>query len=376
MLDGVILSLLAGPGVVFPVPAEVIGALQRATVSTSTAVDSGFELTFGVSAGSPVLATFLLAGSSLPPILRVVLAVTVNGIEEVLIDGVVTRHQMASGAGGGMVLTLQGTDLTALMSWDLVSTEGVPFVGMPPEARVALLLAKYAVLGITPIVIPSVLLDVPIPTHHIPVQQGNDLEYIRGLAEEVGYVFYIDPGPTPGRSRAYWGPEIKVGPAQPALTLDMGVAQNVESLQFSVDGEKKRLPVVWYHNELTKAPIPIPIPDITPLSPPLGLVPPIPRGVTHLVGTGRLSPVRSALIGLALAARNSEAVFADGALDVARYGRVLKARQLAGVRGAGAPFDGLYYVSAVTHHIERGSYRQDFKLSRNGLLSTVRAVPA
>ena len=66
----------------------------------------------------------------------------------------------------------------------------------------------------------------------------------------------------------------------------------------------------------------------------------------------------------------------DGHLDVLRYGRVLKARQLVGVRGAGTAFDGLYYVKSVTHTIKRGEYKQNFALSRNGLVSTVPRVPA
>ena len=67
---------------------------------------------------------------------------------------------------------------------------------------------------------------------------------------------------------------------------------------------------------------------------------------------------------------------ANGSLDVLRYGRVLKARKLVGVRGAGAAFDGLYYVKSVTHNIKRGEYKQSFTLSRNGLLSTFQTVPA
>jgi hypothetical protein len=55
---------------------------------------------------------------------------------------------------------------------------------------------------------------------------------------------------------------------------------------------------------------------------------------------------------------------------------VLKARKLVGVRGAGAAFDGLYYVKSVTHNIKRGEYKQSFTLSRNGLLSTFKTVPA
>ena len=56
------------------------------------------------------------------------------------------------------------------------------------------------------------------------MQQGKDLCYIRSLAEEVGYVFYVEPGPEPGRSMAYWGPEIKVGEPQKALSINMDAA--------------------------------------------------------------------------------------------------------------------------------------------------------
>ena len=68
-------------------------------------------------------------------------------------------------------------------------------------------------------------------------------------------------------------------------------------------------------------------------------------------------------------------VTASGSLDVLRYGRVLKARQLVGVRGVGAAFDGLYYVKSVTHNIKHGEFKQSFELARNGLVSTVPVVP-
>jgi hypothetical protein len=54
----------------------------------------------------------------------------------------------------------------------------------------------------------------------------------------------------------------------------------------------------------------------------------------------------------------------------------LRARQLVGVRGAGLAFNGLYYVRRVTHTIKRGEYKQNFSLSRNGLISTLPKVPA
>jgi hypothetical protein len=221
-----------------------------------------------------------------------------------------------------------------------------------------------------------VLIDIPIPVDRIPTQEGTDLEYVTALAEEVGYAFYVSPGPSVGMSIAYWGPEIRIGVPQPALNVDMDAHTNVERLGFSFDTESKELPILLIQEPRSKALIPIPIPDITPLSPPLGAVPPLPKKFYIIDGTAKLGPIRSALIGLAKAAKSSDAVFGRGSLDVARYGRVLTARGLVGVRGAGTPFDGLYYVKSVTHTIARGEYKQDFTLARNGLVSTLPRVPA
>jgi len=58
--------------------------------------------------------------------------------------------------------------------------------------------------------------------------------------------------------------------------------------------------------------------------------------------------------------KTPKAVTCEGSLDVTRYGGVLNARGLVGVRGAGPAFDGLYYVKKVTHKIKRGEYKQDF----------------
>jgi len=82
------------------------------------------------------------------------------------------------------------------------------------------------------------------------------------------------------------------------------------------------------------------------------------------------------MIGLATASKSADAVTANGSLDVLRYGRLLKARKLVGVRGVGHAFNGLYYVEKVTSSIKRGEFKQSFQLSRNGLLSTVNKVPA
>jgi hypothetical protein len=353
-------------------------ALAEVEVTVNDVGTSGFQLTFSIDKQSPLQILFLLTGGLPLLFMRVVLVATVNGVANVLIDGVITNNHVAPGEkGSNSTLTITGEDLTALMNQS--NWSGFPFPACPAEARVALLLAKYAVFGVVPLVIPSIMIDVPIPIDQIPAQQGTDLEYIKALAERVGYVFYLDPGPAAGMSKAYWGPQIKVGPVQPALSADMDAYTNVESLHFNFDQQQNKIPIFFIYNEQTGVSIPIPIPPITPLSPPLGAIPPLPTNIM-----GDLKPQRddlskrpipqTVMVGLAMAAQMAEAVTGEGSLDVTRYGGVLKARQLVGVRGVGPAFDGLYYVKSVTHKIKRSEYKQNFKLSRNGLVSTVPTV--
>lgn len=376
MLKGIHVTLMIGPAVPVPVPREVLDALEQVQVESPAGdTPGGFELTFSLSRRSHLHTLFLVSSGASIPIVRVVIVVTVGGNAEVLIDGVMTHHEVRPGGSGSTSkLVVKGKDLTALM--DLFQLDGIPYPAMPPAVRVLAVLAKYAALGVIPMVVPSVIEDVPIPVERIPRQQGTDYAYVSQLATEAGYVFYLDPGPLPGTSRAYWGPEIKVGTPQPALNTDMDAHTNVESLSFSLDKETKEMPMVFIQNSVTKAPLPIPIPDITPLNPPLGLVPPLPAKLTLLGDTAKLSPLQALMTGLAYASRHADAVRGSGSLDVVRYGRVLKSRRLVGVRGAGAAFDGLYYVRNVTHTIKRGEYKQNFTLARNGLLSTLPSVPA
>ena len=379
MLKSVQLSLMIGPVIPVAVPRTVLDALAEVEVTVEDVGQSGFQLTFLIDKQSPLQILFLLTGGLPLLFMRVIIIATVNGTANVLMDGVVTHNHLAPGAkGSNSALTISGKDLTALMNQS--DWSGFPFPACPPEARVALLLLKYLPFGVVPLIIPSVMLYVPLPIDQIPGQQGTDLVYIRHLAKQVGYVFYIDPGPKPGMSIAYWGPQIKVGPVQPALSADMDAYTNAEKMDFSFDQEQNRIPLLYIYNSETGISIPIPIPPITPLNPPLGAIPPLPTNLLPpdlkpFRGDLAKMPIPQAIMmGLAQAAENAEAVSCKGSLDVTRYGSVLKARQLVGVRGSGPAFDGLYYVKSVTHRIKRGEYKQDFTLTRNGLVSTVPTV--
>jgi hypothetical protein len=377
VLGSLKISLLMGP-VPIPVPQFVIEALTSVKVDTGSGeTQSGFELNFDLPLRSPLRALFLGAGAQAAggvPFMRVVLTVTMNGRTEPVVDGVATDIEAQPSDSGNAKLIVKGKDLTALM--DIAQMPAIAFPAMPPSARVALLLAKYAAFGVVPQVIPSVIDEPPLPTEQIPQQKGTDYAYIKQLAADAGYVFYLEPGPVAGVSKAYWGPEIRVGLPQPALTTGMDALNNVEQMSFHLDREAKKVPIVYFQDAQSKLSIGLPIPDVTPMNPPLGLVPPLPPKIEHLSDTGHLKPAQALMKGLAFVAQHSDAVFGSGTLDVARYGRILRSRQLVGVRGAGLPYDGLYYVKNATHDIQRGAYKQTFSLARNGLFSTLPMVPA
>ena len=375
---GIQLTLMMGPVIPFPAPRVVLDALDSVEVRTSDGASSGFQLTFQFNSRSELNTIFLIAAgnsaSMATPPLRVLLIVTLNGTPQPLFDGVMTNVEVQAGSQGSPgTVTVTGEDVSKAM--DMQDLSGLPFPAMPIEARVALLCAKYAAFGIIPLVIPILFPDVPIPIDKIPAQQGTDLEYIRQLADDVGYVFYIEPGPTPGTNVAYFGPEMKLGIPQPALNIDMDARTNVESLSFSFDPTKGVLPIVFIQNPLTRVPIPIPIPNLNPLQPPLGALPTPITNLKLLKDTAKLNPMQAILRGLAEARKSQDSVSARGSLAVLRYGRVLKARGLVGVRGAGIAYDGLYYVQSVTSTLKRGEFKQSFTLTRNGLVSITPRVP-
>jgi hypothetical protein len=357
-----------------PAPQPVVDALLSAQV-TNGITRNGFQLIFGVSKPS-ILTNALLPAGYFDPGVRVILVATIGAIPEVLIDGIITRQESApSNEAGQSKLTITGEDISVLM--DVVQFKGFPYPAMPPPAIVALILAKYAVFGINPVVIPPIFTDVPNPLERIPTQSGTDLSYLRQMAGDNGYVFFIQPGPAPGANTAYWGPDIRVPIPQPALNVNMDADSNVEAITFTLDGLQKKIVVYFIQDPVThKIPIPIPVPNISLLRPPLGARLPVPLKVEFGDDLAKKNAIQAIAQALARTSDATDCVSASGSLDVLRYGRTLKARELVGVRGAGPAYDGMYYVKSVTHNLKRGEYKQSFQLSRDGLISLTPRVPA
>jgi hypothetical protein len=179
-------------------------------------------------------------------------------------------------------------------------------------------------------------------------------------------VFYIEPTAVPNVNTVFWGVENRIGIPQPALTMNMGPATNVDSpINFTYNALGPATPQVTIVEPNTKMPISIPVsgglrPSLAGQS-----TPSLRRTIDR--DSANLSPIQAGLRALAASSESSDAVVATGEVDAVRYGRVLQSRRLVGVRGVGAAFDGIYYVKEVKHHVKVGQYKQSFTLTREGL---------
>jgi hypothetical protein len=373
LISGAYLTLLIGPSVPLPAPQPVMEALKSVQVNTS-GDRSGFQLTFTMGKTSLLQLALLPAGFFDPIVTRVVIMVTLNGIPTVLMDGFVTRQEVQPASEPGQsTLTITGEDLTVAM--DLVQIT-LMYPAMPDIAQVNMILAKYAFLGVVPVVMPPFIFTVKTPLDGWITQTDTDLQHVRGLAGQNGFVFYIEPGPLPGQSIAYFGPDIRVPLPQPALSVNLDGHTNVESLSFSLDGLQKRIEIITVLDPITgRIPVPVPMPEINIFKPPLGLRPTAPAKIVFDRTAAALTVDEALKLAIGRGIRSSAPVTGNGTLNVVRYGQVLRARTLVGVRGAGPTYDGLYYVDSVTHNIKPGEYKQSFTLSRDGLISSTPVVP-
>ncbi len=371
MLKGIHLTLMIGPALAIPAPKPVTDALTSVQV-TSGKDRSGFQLTFAVSKKSPLLTTLLPAGYFDPITTRVIVIVTLGGFPNVLMDGMVTRQELTpSNEPGQSTLTVTGEDLSVLM--DVIEIKRP--LPMPDTAKIYTVLAPYLTFGVVPIVIPPAFPTIETPIEKIRYQTVTDRAYIKRLASQAGYVFYVEPGPLPGQSIAYFGPDIRLPIPQPALNINMDAHTNVESLSFSLDGLAKRVRIVTIMDPIThKIPLPLPVPNINIFKPPMGLRPTPPARVEFSKNLASENPQTALQRIVGYLMNNAEAISATGSLDVLRYGHVLRSRMMVGVRGAGLAYDGLYYVDTVTHSIKRGDYKENFTLSRDGLISNTPKV--
>jgi hypothetical protein len=374
---GVRLTLLIGPNVPIPAPPFLTRNLESVEVTHSDAERSGFQISFlsGRSGVKDLVDDPLVFSPLLRTFNRVILIVTFNVTPRVLMDGIITHQEMAPGDQPGTTrVTVTGEDVSVMMDMEDQSAE---HPAQPDPAIVAKLILRYARYGLVPVIIPPKVIDPPIPLERIPVQQATDLKYIEELGCRHGHVFFITPGPVPGANRAYWGPPPRLSLPQRALSVNFGSNTNVDSINFKLDALAPEMVEGDVQDHRTNRSFPVR--TLASLRVPLSAQP------SWLVNRskGRVSRFREATPSFVSALERAQSradlaadrtVTATGQLDAGRYGDLLQARGLVGLRGAGWSYDGMYYVKSVTHTIRHHQYTQDFTLTRDGLGSLTPVV--
>lgn len=374
-----LLEMKIGKNALKSAPLELTEKLQKIEVTQSYEGRSGFQMTFraGHSESQTEPDYPLLSESLLDPFNRIIVTVTINSTPSVLMDGIITHHQLIPGGdagdGGEPLLIVTGEDVSIMMDLE------EKIVGHPnqDEASIArAIISGYSDLGLSPQVQDPPLIDRPDPNERTPIQHCTDLAYLLEMAKRYGYVFYIAPGPASQKNTAYWGPPRKERQPQAVLSVNLGPATNVESISFR-------------YNALTPMTITGKLQDrktnqINSLEIAKSTRPKLTKKgmddqahVRQLLFRGAglsIDQAKARAQGMTDASVDRVAT-AEGVLDALTYGGILRPFELVALRGARHSYDGLWYVKSVTHTIRPGGeYKQRFTLAREGVGSTIQKV--
>lgn len=367
-----VLGLRIGTTTPKEVDRALIDAIQAVEINQSDddgqGFQQGFQITFAAHRSADKRPEYaLLQNPLLQPGNRLIVTVALQAKPRVLIDGIITHQQLTFSSGNGDAsLAIMGRDISILLD---LEEKVAGHKQMKHKEIVENILTPYAKWGIKPQVKAPATPWPQQPLEHGPLQTATDLAYLRQLAAINSFAFYLLPGPQPGNSTAYWGPPLRQGDSQRALTVNMGTATNVETLHFAYDA---LAPIqvktgVADPNSGKLESVAVQQSKRTPLSKQQAFDAKNPLLRTQRLVFSGADLIEARARGQALADRSTDQVLvATGELDAVVYGDILMAPGLVGLRGAGTQYDGSYYVKAVKHVITPAMYKQEFTITREG----------
>lgn len=378
-LPHIILGLYIGKNTLKKAERGLLEMLQRVEVNQSDdGGQQGFQITFagqrplGRSTDFPLLKDPILTPGN-----RVVITVTIAARPRVLMDGIITHQQLPTGGGDGEVsLVITGKDISVLMD---LEEKSKGYKDMKHKEVVEQILSAYTKFGISSDVKTPTAKWPLSPPQQMPAQSGvTDLAYLKALASANGFRFYVMPGSAPGKCTAYWGPPIRQGSQQPALTVNMGTRTNVEKLDFSYDAQAAaQVSGGVADPDGDKAQVA----DVTNSSLKTAFARQSPfsgdRPLLRKIWLGYAGPDANEAKARAQAIADQsidQAARATGTLDTLRYADLLMVPGIVAVRGAGGTYDGDYALKSVKHRINIAEYKQEFTLTREGVGTTIQTV--
>ena len=130
-------------------------------------------------------------------------------------------------------------------------------------------------------------------------------------------------GPTERTNTAYWGPPVRVGPPQRALSVDLGAETNVRQISFRSDGLAPTQVVGRIQDRQTNKTVPVR--SVGSTRPPLAAEPDsqvnLPNVRTTLYRDSGLTTTQAQARAQGAAEASNDSLTATGTLDALRYGR-------------------------------------------------------
>jgi len=346
-----------------PLPMPFLTALRQIEVETSTEQAGVFRLHFELSQ-TPIGDWDVLQFDIFRPLVPMSISVSVLlGLGETIINGYLNEARLENRTEPGKSkLTVVGMDATATVM--NLHQKPFPWPNLPDSEIARAILGQY---GIVPVAFPTPPRRTILQT--TTIQRTTDIRVLKELARRNSFECYVQPDPLIGINTGYFGPAQVFMPPQGVLSVNFGLATNVENFDVRYGMLQPTSALAMALDPTTKGPMP----GIAPLAlePPMGLepsllrilVPPVVRPTaTDAANAPELMAMTQSIVN-----RSSRALHGTGEVDGLKYGRVLRPGLPVAVRGAGREHSGIYYVTQVTHSISTDHYTQRFEAWRNAV---------
>jgi phage protein D len=346
-----------------PASSDVLGAIKTIEVEDHATMADMLRLRLAVAVAQSGSSWTILDDGTFARLAHVQLSVTVgSGDATPLISAyVVETDARFSNDPGGSELTVVAMDATVLMHLE----ERVKQWPNMADSDVASAIFSDGAYGFTPVVDATKL--VRNEKDHTLTQRGTDIQFLQHLAERNGYEAFLDLTDD-GTVQGHFHPQRTDGQPQGTLTVNMGSATNVNGFRARFD---MLGPTTAQGNVV----------DVRDGKQNGSADQQSQSGMGSDESTAQQRPRHVLLSGLgmgqaaevqryaqAVVDRSAWAIVAEGELNTAAYGGVLRAKMPVMVRGAGRTFSGRYYVERVLHTIgSDGTYTQRFTMRRNAL---------
>jgi phage protein D len=199
------------------------------------------------------------------------------------------------------------------------------------------------------------------------MQRATDIQFLRRLAARNGYECYVEVGDQGQTVGHFHAPSLQHD-AQAVLSVNLGTETTLDEFKVRYDMLSATQAVASNIDAKDGTAQPVQAPSASLREQGDGSTVPSDRPRVRLVTGGGLSRAGELqTMSQAVVDRSAFAITAEGVVNAAVLGQVLRAKQPVLVRGAGSQFSGQYYVERVLHRFDTNGYQQRVTLKRNAV---------